>query len=143
MDQIGFTFYPRDWWTSDRFIELELGIERYVYLELLFMMYMDPRGVRNDREFISKKLRLEIPAGVWENATKSFNRVGDYLQSESVKKRRTRAEAARINGAKGGRPEGSNQKPKNPEMQTQEKPNENPKKTHLIKRKRKRKEIEI
>jgi len=114
---LGFTFYPQNWWTSKHFITLA-PLERYFYLEALFYMYINPEGLEDDREFFGQLLRTEISPETWARVTKSFTRVGDYLQSETIAKRRTRAESARINGAKGGRPE----KPKNPENETQEKP---------------------
>lgn len=85
-------------------------------------MYLNPAGLEDDREFFGRFLRMDITPQTWENITKSFTRVGDYLQSDNVKKRRSRADQARINGANGGRPE----KPKNPENKTQETQTNNP-----------------
>ena len=36
--KLGFTFYPKDWWTSESYFELN-PIQRYYYLECLFIMY--------------------------------------------------------------------------------------------------------
>ena len=33
MSKLGFTFYPKDWWTSDTYFDLDI-VERYYYLEM-------------------------------------------------------------------------------------------------------------
>jgi hypothetical protein len=121
MDQLGFTMYPQNWWTSRSFVTLTPA-ERYVYLEAIFYMYANPRGLEADREFFGQFLRMEIPPEIWDKVTKLFTRVGDYLQSDTVKKRKSRADQSRINGQNGGRPE----KPKNPENNPENNPKNPP-----------------
>lgn len=122
-------WYPKDWWTSDTFFELT-NSQRYLYLELLFMMYMNiDSQVKNDRIFIGRKLSTEFALEDWIAVIKRLITVGNFLTSDSVKKRRLKADTSRENGQLGGRPP----KPNNPAP----KPKEKPKITHLLEEKEK------
>ncbi len=68
MTQLGFTFYPKDWWTSDSFYILN-PFERYIYLELLFMMYDNEGSIKNDKVRIERRLCTTIKDDVWSKIT--------------------------------------------------------------------------
>lgn len=117
MAQLGFTFYPKDWWTSDTFYTLN-PFERYIYLELLFMMYVNDGFVSNNRVNVERRLLTSIKEDVWLKITDLFVKDGDKLTHLSVNKRLKKTITNRKNGQNGGRPKN----PKNPDL----KPNENP-----------------
>lgn len=114
---LGFTFYPKDWWASDSFYILN-PFERYLYLELLFMMYANDGLVTNDRVMIEARLRTAIREDSWEKVTSLLINDGDWLTHKSVNKRLAKTLANRENGKKGGRP----RKPKKPNSETQKNP---------------------
>lgn len=114
---LGFTFYPKDWWASDSFYILA-PFERYIYLELLFLMYSNDGFVANNRGMIEARLRTAIREDVWVKITDLFVKDGDKLTHESVNKRLRKTIANRENGKKGGRP----QKPKKPKNETHKNP---------------------
>jgi len=126
MAQLGFTFYPKDWWTSDTFFEFNAR-ERYVYLEVIFLMYQNDGYVNLCKEKIGQRLRMDIPLDVWSKITQKLTKTDLGYTHSSVKKRTAKATTSRENGKKGGRPP----KPNNPE-------NNLP-----LEKKGKRKEIEI
>lgn len=129
-DKLGFTFYPKDWWTSDTFLELD-PLERYIYLECLFVMYQNGGYMKNLKTQMEARLRNQIDAGLWEKITQRFILTDLGFTSDTVTKRGKKAETSRENGKKGGRPT-KNEKPKNPENNLQ--------KTHLLEKKEKEKE---
>lgn len=114
MAQLGFTFYPKDWWTSDSFFNLQ-PFERYIYLELLFMMYSNDGFIANKKVMIESRLRTTIKEEVWVKITDLFVKDGDKLTHISVNKRLKKAISNRENGKKGGRPK----EPKKPKKETQ------------------------
>lgn len=105
MSQLGFTFYPKDWWTSDSFFALN-PFERYIYLELLFMMYVNDGLIANDRVNVERRLGVTIKDDVWVRITERFV-IDDSgcLTHVSVNKRLRKTLANRENGLKGGRPD--------------------------------------
>lgn len=119
-DQLGFTFYPKDWWTSDKFFNLE-PIERYIYLECLFIMYQNDGYLKTQKTQIEKRLTLKITDEQWENITEGFVTENNLFTHKSVNKRLKKAITNRINGSKGGRPPKEN-KPKKPNLETQNNP---------------------
>lgn len=126
-------WYPKDWWTSDTFFILT-PLQRYIYLELLFMMYMTRSGViKNDPILIGKKLYMDIMPADWIAVSGRLLHCTEGMYSESVAKRRTKAETARENGAQGGRPKKPNNPEKKPSVETQTKTQ----KTHLLEEKKK------
>lgn len=116
MAQLGFTFYPKDWWSSDSFFILE-PVERYVYLELLFIMYSNNGVVSNNRELLERRLRTKITENTWLKVCSLLTIDGDNLTSEKVKKRIKKSLSSKENGKKGGRP---------PKDEEPKKPNEKP-----------------
>ncbi|NDV81354.1 DUF1376 domain-containing protein [Bacteroides sp. 51] len=125
MSQLGFTFYPKDWWTSDSFYTLN-PFERYIYLELLFMMYDNEGSIKNDRVKVERRLCTTIKEDVWSKITDLMVKDGDQLTHNSVNKRLKKTLVNRENGKKGGRPKSNEEKPKKPKTETQVKTQENP-----------------
>lgn len=125
MTHLGFTFYPKDWWTSDSFYTLNPS-ERYIYLELLFMMYDNGGSIKNDKVRVERRLCTTIKDDVWLKITDLMVEDGDQLTHNSVNKRLRKAVANRENGKKGGRPKKQEnetyQKPKKPKKETQKNP---------------------
>lgn len=123
-NQLGFTFYPKDWWTSDTYFLLS-PFERYVYLELLFMMYSNDGFVLNNKVMVEGRLRTTIKDEVWRKITDFLVEDGDKLTHRSVNKRLARILANRENGKKGGAPKGNSnasKQPKQPSKTTQNNP---------------------
>lgn len=102
-EQHGFIFYPKDWWTSDTFFELD-AIERYVYLEMLFMTYQNKGFLKPNINKIKTQLRIEINPTMWERITQTFISTPLGLTHPSVTKRLGRVVTNRLNGIQGGRP---------------------------------------
>lgn len=122
MSQLGFTFYPKDWWTSDSFYILN-PFERYIYLELLFMMYDNGGSIKNDKVRVERRLGTTIKDDVWSKITDLMVEDGDQLTNMSVNKRLSRAVSSRENGKKGGRPPKKEiEKPTKPNNETQNNP---------------------
>jgi hypothetical protein len=116
-DKLGFTFYPKDWWTSDTFFELD-HFERYIYLECLFIMYLNEGYLKTQKTQLENRTRTQISDEVWQRVTKKFISDEIGLTHPSVNKRLRKVLANRENGKKGGRPE----KPKKPNSETQNNP---------------------
>lgn len=131
MAQLGFTFYPKDWWTSDSFYTLN-PFERYIYLELLFMMYDNSGYILNEKIKVERRLSTTIREDVWLKITDLMVKEGDQITCDSVNKRLKKATANRENGKKGGAPKGNNnakknesedeKQPKQPKITTQNNP---------------------
>lgn len=117
---LGFTFYPQDWWTSETFFILN-ETERYLFLELIFSMYSNGGTVKNNKVLFENRMRTKIEDSVWKTITDLMVKDGEYLTLLSVNKRMKKAEASRENGKKGGRPQGI-EKPKKPNLETQKNP---------------------
>jgi hypothetical protein len=101
--KLGFTFYPKDWWTSDSFYAMQ-PFERYIYLELLFMMYANEGCVVNNKLIVERRLATVIKDEVWQKVTDLMVKDGDQLTHKSVNKRLSKTLANRENGKLGGRP---------------------------------------
>ena len=86
MGKVGFTFYPKDWWTSDTFYAFD-AFERYIYLELLFMMYANEGRVLNDVAAVERRLGLTIDTNVWTKITERLIIEDGFLTHSSVNKR--------------------------------------------------------
>lgn len=123
MDKLGFTFYPKDWWTSETFFEFTPE-QRYIYLECLFVMYSNDGYMKTQKTQLENRLRTQISDEVWEIITEKFIRDDNGFTHASVNKRLRKTIANRENGQKGGRPKKDIEK-------TQITQNENPKKPTL------------
>ena len=71
MAKLGFTFYPKDWWTSDTYFELD-PFERYVYLECLFLMYANDGYLTTSKDKLELRLRTQIKPSTWEKNNPAF-----------------------------------------------------------------------
>ncbi|WP_456867561.1 hypothetical protein [Galbibacter sp. BG1] len=102
--KLGFTFYPKDWWTSDSFFELS-EVERYFFLEMLFTMYENEGYLKNDIALFNRRIRTNIDSKTWDKLTSKFIREDKKgFTHKSVNKRLKRKAASQENGKKGGRP---------------------------------------
>jgi len=128
-DRLGFSFYPKDWWTSDTFFTLQ-PFERYIYLELLFMMYSQDGWIADNKLNVERRLLTTIKDETWLKITDLMVKDGDQLTHKSINKKMAKTLANRENGKKGGRPkkEGKDddlddfEKPKKPKSETQKNP---------------------
>lgn len=128
-NQLGFTFYPKDWWTSDSFFLLQ-PFERYIYLECLFMMYSNDGWISSNKLIVERRLGTTIKDEVWSKITDLMVEDGGQITHVSVNKRLRKTLANRENGLKGGRPKkeanseeiSAPEKPKKPKIETQKNP---------------------
>lgn len=128
-NQLGFTFYPKDWWTSDSFFLLQ-PFERYIYLECLFMMYANDGWISSNKLIVERRLNTTIKDEVWSKITDLMVEDGGQITHVSVNKRLRKTLANRENGLKGGRPKkeanseeiSAPEKPKKPKKETQKNP---------------------
>jgi len=116
-DKLGFTFYPKDWWTSETYFELD-SFERYVYLECIFIMYSNDGFLKTQKLQMENRIRTQISDEAWQKITQKFILTDLGYTHKSVNKRLRKAVTNRVNGQKGGRPP----KPKEPSLETQNNP---------------------
>lgn len=120
-EKLGFTFYPKDWWTSESYFELT-PIQRYYYLECLFIMYSNDGYMKTQKTQFENRIRTEVLQSDWDIIITKFNLLNDMYTHKSVNKRLRKAIANRENGKKGGRPPKEIQEPKKPNNETQKNP---------------------
>lgn len=118
MNNLGFTFYPSDWWSSDTFFEFTEAFERYVFLECLFIMYRNGGYMKTQKTQFENRIRIPVSDEVWAKVTAKFIEDENGFTSLTVNKRLKKALISRENGKFGGRPK----KEGNPENPTS-KPN--------------------
>jgi len=120
-EKLGFTFYPKDWWTSESYFELT-PIQRYYYLECLFIMYSNDGYMKTQKTQFENRIRTEVLQSDWDIIITKFDWLNDMYTHKSVNKRLRKAIANRENGKKGGRPPKEIQEPKKPNNETQKNP---------------------
>jgi len=124
-EKLGFTFYPKDWWTSDSFFSLE-PIERYIFLEIMFMMYSNGGWISDNKVMVERRLGTSITDEVWEKISAMTVKDEDKLTMLSINKRLRKTVANQQNGLKGGRPKltknEADEKPKKPSLETHKNP---------------------
>jgi hypothetical protein len=120
-DKLGFTFYPKDWWTSESYFELT-PIQRYYYLECLFIMYSNDGVMKTQKNQFENRTRTMVLQNDWEIVISKFELINDNYTHVSVNKRLRKAVANRENGKLGGRPKKEVEKPKKPSLETQKNP---------------------
>lgn len=120
MSQLGFTFYPKDWWFSDTFFELS-PIQRYIYLECLFLMYSNGGTMKIMKSHFENRIRMKVDEDDWKSVTEKFEIEDNEYTHISVNSRLRKQKANRENGKKGGRPP-KDEKPKKPNSETQNNP---------------------
>lgn len=125
MSNLGYTWYPQDWWSSNTYKRLKkYPIVRYAIRELIDLMYKEGKAVEMNRDFLLDDFNIELTDDDFKKLME-FVTVDDSGKwwIDSVKRRLTKAETARQNGMNGGRPKGSKTKKKTtdetPETKTQ------------------------
>ncbi len=120
MSQLGFTFYPKDWWFSDTFFEFS-PTQRYIYLECLFLMYSNGGTMKTNKSHFENRIRMKVDDGDWNQVVEKFEISENEYTHISVNSRLRKQKANRENGKKGGRPP-KDEKPKKPNLETQKNP---------------------
>ena len=118
-EKLGFTFYPKDWWTSDSYYDLT-ATERYLYLECLFTMYSNDGYLNYNKKQMERRFAMTITDEEFENVVSRFEHDSNGYTSITVNKRLKKAITSRENGKKGGAPKGNNnaqKQPKQPNLQ--------------------------
>lgn len=110
MDKLGYTFYPKDWWTSDTFFKLPPEL-RYLYLEIISMMYLNDGTWRASRQELYRRFGVDPMEKGWEVLQDLFIVTDGVWTHPSVNKRLSRAIASKNNGKLGGRPSNKPTKP--------------------------------
>lgn len=127
MAQLGYTFYAKDWFTSNTRKRLKrFPLVRYVIRELIDLMNIESGPIEMNREYLIDDLDIELN-------DREFEKLMEFVEIQedgrwwlhSIKKRMTKAETSRENGKKGGRPPGS-KKTQKPRQKTQTKNLKNP-----------------
>lgn len=121
MDKLGFTFYPKDWWTSESYFDLS-PIQRYYYLECLFIMYSNDGYMKTQKTQFENRIRTQVLDSDWVFVTERFILDNGFFTHTSVNKRLRKTITNRENGKKGGRPKKEEEKPKKPKTETQKNP---------------------
>ncbi|MEE6129137.1 conserved phage C-terminal domain-containing protein [Chryseobacterium arthrosphaerae] len=106
MSQLGYTWYPQDWWTSDTFKRLKrFPLVKYALRELFDLMYMSGKPIEMNREYLIDDFNIELTDQEYEKLLEYvvIDENGKWWNN-SIRKRLSKAEAARENGKKGGRP---------------------------------------
>ncbi len=117
MSKLGFTFYPKDWWSSDTYFDLT-AIQRYIYLECLFVMYSNDGFMKTQKTQFENRIRTKIDEEDWNCVVEKFEEIDGQYTHISVNSRLRKAVTNRENGKKGGRPP----KPTKPKTETQNNP---------------------
>ncbi len=106
MGKLGYTWYPQDWWTSQTFKRLKkFPLVRYAIRELFDLMYQEGKPIFMNKEYLKDDFNIELSEEEFEKLLEyiTITNEGKWWLN-SVKKRICKAEAARENGKKGGRP---------------------------------------
>ena len=103
MDKLGYTFYPKDWWTSDTFFKLPPEL-RYLYLEITSLMYLNDGKWNPNRFELTKRFGVDPGDEGWEVLGELFTKDENHWTHESINKRLKKAITSRENGKTGGRP---------------------------------------
>lgn len=152
--KLGFTWYPKDWWTSDSFYRMNAKI-RYAYLEILFMMYMSTEGwVELDRDEFNARYRMSLSEQEWTTIVSKLEvrkcEIGEGIEysSSTVMERMKKIISARKNGEKGGAPVGNANAKKTEnqsnEIQQEEKqPKNNPNSTQKQAKEKEKEKIKV
>ena len=113
MSKLGFTFYPQDWWTSDSFFDLTPD-ERYIYLEIIFLMYQNDGYLKTQKTQFENRMNLKVTDKKWSKILSGFIQDANGYTHPSINKRLRKTLANRENGKKGGRPKKEEINPNNP-----------------------------
>lgn len=153
MSQLGYTWYPQDWWTSETFKRLKrYPLVRYAIRELFDLMYKEGKPVKMTRDFLFDDFNIELTDLEYQKLLEFIviDENGNWWMN-SIRKRISKAESARENGKLGGRPKNVEkidvlkveEKTQKPSEKTQDENPRNPPLEKKEKYKEKIKEIEI
>ncbi|WDF45269.1 hypothetical protein PQ459_10210 [Chryseobacterium sp. KACC 21268] len=125
MAQLGYTWYPQDWWTSETFKRLKrFPMVRYTIRELFDLMYKEGKPIKMNRDYLYDDFNIELSDAEYDKLLEFITITDDGLWwIDSIRKRINKAEAARQNGTKGGRPK-SEKSIKNQAISETQKPSE-------------------
>lgn len=125
MSQLGYTWYPQDWWTSETFKRLKrYPMVRYAIRELFDLMYKEGQPVLMNRDYLFDDFNIVLSDDEYKKLMNFIVITEDgKWWIESIRKRISKAESARENGKKGGRPK-LQKNPKNNEISETQKPTE-------------------
>ena len=135
MSQLGYTWYPKDWFISNTRKRLKrFPLVRYALRELFDLMYIESGPIEMNREYLIDDLDIELTDMEYEKLLEYIDiQPNGKWWINTVKKRITKAEAARENGKKGGRPpkekntqNNTNNKTQKPTEKTQQQNPKNP-----------------
>lgn len=122
MAQLGYTWYPKDWFISNTRKRLKkYPLVRYAIRELFDLMYIESGPIEMNREYLFDDLDIEL-------SDIEYSKLMEYIDVQpdgkwwikSIKKRMSKAEAARENGKKGGAPKGNDNAKKHIKKTTQQ-----------------------
>lgn len=110
--KIGYTWYPRDWWSSTTFFNCDDLAIRGVMREVFDLMHLNGGYWIADRKYLCKLVRVQLPDDFWSELRSYFMVTTDDKGVESwyhngVTDRHVSArklKASRENGKLGGRP---------------------------------------
>lgn len=143
MSKLGYTWYPQNWRASSTFRRLKrFPLVRYALRELFDLMYEEGAPIEMNRDFLEDDFDIGLTDSDYEKMMEyiKVDEEGKWW-SDTVSIRINKAEAARKNGAKGGRPKNPKTQDKNPvETQgiTQDKAKEKEKEKEKVKEKEKK-----
>lgn len=80
--KIGFTMYPKDWWSSGTFFDVDDMLLRYFYIEMMFMIYSESGFWMEDRLHFSKRLRHQLTDHEW-GSLKALYRVETFADGNT------------------------------------------------------------
>lgn len=122
MAQLGYTWYPQDWWTSETFKRLKrFPMVRYVIRELFDLMYKEGTPIKMNRDYLYDDFNVELSDAEYDKLLEFITITDEGLWwIDSIRKRINKAEAARQNGKNGGRPKSEKNIQNPPISETQE-----------------------
>lgn len=121
MAELGYTWYPQNWWTSETYKRLKrFPMVRYAIRELIDLMYHEGTPVEMNRDFLEDDFNIYLSDKEYEKLLEYVTVLEDgkwWIQS--VKKRLSKAQAARENGKLGGAKKGNQNARKYPKKTTE------------------------
>lgn len=155
MEKLGYTWYYKDWSTSNTVFDLTLP-ERGLYREIIDLAYMDNNTIQYDSSSWARRFNstIEEIEKIVEKLSKIRSSSGSFLITitgntisvPSCEKRIKKRDSSAENGKKGGRPK-KEKTQKKPKVKPNQNPDRNLNKTQTISKeetqRKREKEIEI
>ena len=83
MAQLGYTWYPQDWWTSRTFKRLKkFPLVRYALRELFDLMYKEGCPIEMNREFLEDDFNIDLSDKEFEKVNGIHNCSGRWKMVE-------------------------------------------------------------